>query len=77
MSHEISRVTLRQYMPLKDAADLFPEALRPSTATLIDWTRRGRRGIKLQSRKILGQICTTEADVLAFVAAVDGADSPQ
>ena len=51
---------------LRDAAECLP-ILSVSANTIWRWHRYGRRGIRLETVRVAGRICTTREAVLEFL----------
>jgi len=62
------------FITLHEAADLIAPRFggrRPSYPTVHAWTRRGVRGVVLETRRMGGSIFTTRAAVDQFLAAIE------
>lgn len=64
--------TPEKYIPLAEAAKLFPARLH--IATVYRWAQKGFRGIKLRSIRVGHRVYTTPEDVEAFLQAINQSD---
>lgn len=64
----------RDVFPLEEAAPrlrcVSGSGDAPRLGTLIRWVRRGKRGARLEVRRVRGRLWTTEEAVARFLAAV-------
>ena len=76
---DANRFALETKLPLTVAAKLVFDARRtrpPSRATLFRWIRKGKFGVKLESRRFNGNYQTSVEAIERFIDAVDRTTNP-
>ena len=69
-------ITAERVLSLTQAARLLPRRRRgrkPSPSTLYRWAKRGLRGVRLETVRVGGTLCTSVEALNRFFAELDGA----